>query len=72
MFMEIHTVAVLEDVWNRVKRGDEAAIEQLKDELNGIEIYMHALSADAPPYTWVTLKELNEANIVEAVVLRTR
>lgn len=72
MFMECDEVAVVEEVWNRVKAGDNTAVEQLKDELDGLVLYMHALSAVSPPHAWVSIRELNQAGIVQLVKLTTR
>lgn len=70
--MECDQVAVIEEVWNRAKAGEKEAIEQLRSELDGLELYEHALCTDSPPYTWVSIRELNEAGIVELVILKTR
>ena len=60
MFIECDEVAVLEKVWNLIKTGDKVAIQQLKNELNEMDLYMHALSANSPPYTWVSIRDLNK------------
>lgn len=72
MFMEIDNVAVDTATWEKAKAGDKEAIEKLKQDLNGVELYMHALSTDSPPYTWVSLRELHAAHVVDFVEIKTR
>lgn len=67
MFMEIDQAAVKAVEWERVKAGDEAAKQALRDELLGMQLYVHALSTPTPEYTWVSLRELHEADIINCI-----
>lgn len=71
MFLEVNEVAVLKDVWDRVKIGDVEAITQLKKDLNKLEVYCHALSTDSPPYDWVTINELIDYKIIIGLTIHT-
>ena len=70
MFMEIDQVAVDQHIWESIKAGDEAARKLLREQLVGMNLYMHKLSADSPPYTVISLRELQEERVVEAVTIR--
>lgn len=71
MFCEIDHVAVDGRLWERVKAGDKEAAEELRSKLDGVVLYMHALST-RPTDVCVTLRELEEQHIVCSVCLNTR
>ena len=71
MFMECDEVAVLGEVWALAKARNVEAIERLRGELNGMELYVHGLSADSPPYVWVSIRDLYEVGVVKLVILQT-
>lgn len=72
MFMELDQVAVDSKQWAAIKAGDKGAANALKANLHGMVLYLHALSADSPPYEWVSLRELQEAGVVKSITLNTK
>ena len=66
MLMEVDQVAVSEDLWLRVQEGDEDARNKLRLEVNGLDIYMHAMPV-AVNKIIVSLRQLEAMNVVESV-----
>jgi len=72
MVVDINEVAVELDLWRAVKSGDTAARDKLKSYLDGVVLYMHALAIDpSTRYVYVSIHDLNEANVVDSVTLHT-
>ncbi len=71
MFVEIDMVAVDEDLWAKVRCGVKEAVQKLRKDLDGMELYMHALST-LPSDTCVTLEKLERAHVIETVTIKTK
>lgn len=69
MFLEIDEVAIPHALVARLRAKDPEAIEAAAKELTGLTVYMHALSADPEDYDVLTLRELKELGVVEAVTI---
>ena len=71
MFMEIDEVAIKSGLWESVKAGDEQARDELRQKLDSMELYAHALSLDDEnSYVRVTIRDLNDADVLDYVILR--
>ncbi len=69
--MEIDEVAVNSKDWELAKGGDKEARERIKKRLQEEIIYFHAMFVEVDEDI-VSLRDLCEANIVEAVALNCR
>lgn len=69
MFLEIDEVAVPHAIVAKLRSGDREAITSASEELRGVQLYMHALSADLKDYDVLTLRELSELGVVEFVTV---
>ncbi len=70
--LEIYEALVLKEEWDKVvKKADKDAIDRMRAEFDGMELYFHNLSWDAPreDTELVTLFDLQEHNIIEHVTL---
>jgi len=64
--MEIDEVAIKKTLWNAVKAGDPKAVKELREFVDGMNIYMHNLPTEEDEVI-VTLRELEGHLIVESV-----
>lgn len=69
MLLEIDEVFVNRQLWQRVLAGDEAARDELRKELDGLVLYLHALSVSGDDGVVVTLRELQAQHCVGHVTL---
>ena len=67
MLIEIDQVAIESKLWARVLAGDVAAKAQVRAEVNGLELYLHALSVSSDTHTVVTLRQLDALNLIDWV-----
>lgn len=71
--VEIDDVFIDRALFERAKQGDIAAKEDIKKELDGMVLYMHALTVpDSEDGVFVKVRELEDLNIVQAITLHTR
>lgn len=66
--MEIDEVIVDSALWAKAKAGDAAAVIELRAKIDGLVLYMHGLSGISGHV--VTLRELEDACVVDSVVVR--
>lgn len=69
MFVEIDEVAVDAELWAKAEEGDQEALAKLREQFNGMVLYMHALSAHVPPHTWARIRDLERLGIISAITL---
>jgi hypothetical protein len=72
VFVEIDEIAIREDLLKRIKLGDEAALQEARQSLNGTHLYMHALSIEGGIEEWRTISiyEAHHLGIIKSVVLQ--
>lgn len=66
--MEIDEVIVDPGLWAKAKNGDTEAVIALRAKLDGLVLYVHGL--DGVSGESVTLRELEDACVVDSVVIR--
>lgn len=62
-------VFVNRQLYEKAKAGDQSSIDELKRVLNGVTIYDHIYSGAKPTDEAVTIEDLVNIGIVEAVTL---
>lgn len=69
MLVEIDQFVVAKDLWDKALGGDMDARAQVEKQLDGLELYMHALSLPDPAadYVVLTLHDLEALNIVRSI-----
>lgn len=77
MLIQGFDLAVREEDWELVKKGDQAAIERIRQEINGIELYFHNLTVESSTklsdqMITVTLQTLVELGVVTSVTVHTQ
>lgn len=66
--MEIDQVAIERQLLERAKKGDAAALADIRAMLHNLHLYMHLLSLDpTKEYEMVTLRELEGANLLDEI-----
>ncbi len=61
--MEVDEIVVSKKLWEAAKRGHQGAIKDIRNEVEGLEIYFHAMVRSDEywnTHTIITLKELEE------------
>lgn len=59
MFMECDEIAIESGLWARVLARDAAAVQQLREALSGMVLYVHALSLrDGVQYEHLTARQV--------------
>ena len=66
MLMEVDQVAIDKELWERVKAGDLDARTEVRNLVDGLVIYLHALPVEEHEIL-VSLRELEGASVVESV-----
>ena len=67
--MEIDQVFINREVWTRALAGDKEARAQVHKLIDGLKIYFHIIDFDSEKYIVVTLRELEDANLLDHVTL---
>jgi hypothetical protein len=55
--------------WSACKAGDRAARNRLKAATHDLQLYDHGFNPGPGEWDYVTLAELEDANVVESVVI---
>jgi len=71
MFVEIDEIALPVELLKRIKLGDEAAKQEARQLLNGMHLYMHALTIEGSIDGWRTISifQAYHLGIISSVVL---
>lgn len=69
MLVEIDEFVVDKNLWQRAEAGDRAAKDEIRTEIDGMFLYMHALSMPEGNWHVVTLRDLERLGIVGSVEL---
>lgn len=72
MIIEGWDAAVRQADWALAREGNVEAIERIKADLHGVTLYLHNLTfapKDAKDHVVVTVKELIEAGVIEALTV---
>ena len=69
MLMEIDEIQVDAELWRRAKAGLPAALETLRNYVDGLKLFTHNMT-DHPETIVITLRDLERANVLGSVRMK--